>query len=179
MTNRRRAVGLPALGLYTATIWLANYLVQHVGIVSVGFGLQAPAGVYCAGAALVLRNVVQRLLGRSISMLAILAGAALSYWISPTLATASAAAFLFSETADFLVYTPLTRHGWTIAAIGGSVVGAAVDSAIFLQLAFHDLGFWRGQFVGKLEMALLAVALWWLVERSAKTAGAPLVAEGG
>ena len=85
-------IGLTALGVYIGTIWLANYLVVHVGLVSVGFGLQAPAGVYCAGAALVLRNVVQRLLGRPISLVAILVGAGLSYWISPALATASAAA---------------------------------------------------------------------------------------
>ena len=141
--------GAAALALYIGTIWLANYLVVHVGLVSVGFGLEAPAGVYCAGAALVLRNIVQRVLGRPVSLLAILVGAGLSYWISPALATASAAAFLFSETADFVVYTPLSQRGWTVAATCGAIVGAAVDSAIFLQLAFHDLGFWRGHFVGK------------------------------
>jgi queuosine precursor transporter len=160
-----RRIGFAALALYIGTIWLANYLVANVGLVSVGFGLQAPAGVYCAGAALVLRNVVQRLLGRPISLLAILAGAGLSYWVSPSLATASAAAFLFSETSDFAVYSPLTRQGWTIAATCGAIAGAAVDSAIFLQLAFHDLTFWRGQFVGKMEMALVAVAVWALIER--------------
>lgn len=160
-------IGAVTLVLYIATIWFANYLVQHYGFVSVGFGLIAPAGVYAAGAALVLRNCVQRTLGRPISVLAILIGAGLSYWISPALATASAAAFLFSETADFLVYTPLSRNGWTVAAFCGSVVGAAVDSAIFLQLAFHDLTFWRGQFVGKMEMALIAILVWALVERAA------------
>ena len=78
----RTALGATALALYIATIWLANYLVQHVGFVSVGFGLQAPAGVYCAGAALVLRNIVQRTMGRPESVAAILVGAGLSYWIS-------------------------------------------------------------------------------------------------
>lgn len=159
-----RWFGLAALVVYIATIWLANYLVQHVGIVSVGFGLAAPAGVYCAGAALVLRNIVQRTLGRPVSVLAIFVGAGLSYWISPSLATASAAAFLFSESADFVIYTPLSRNGWAIPAFCGGVVGAAVDSAIFLQLAFHDLAFWRGQFVGKMEMILIAIAVWSLIE---------------
>ena len=173
----REATGAAAVACYVATIWLANYLVQHVGLVSVGFGFIAPAGVYCAGAALVLRNVVQRLLGRRVSVLAIVVGAGLSYWISPSLATASAAAFLFSETADFLVYTPLAGRGWTLAATSGSIVGAAIDSAIFLQLAFHDLGFWRGQFLGKIEMALLAIGLWWLVERASRRSGHPLSVE--
>jgi queuosine precursor transporter len=175
----QRALGATALALYVGTIWLANYLVEHVGFVSVGFGLQAPAGVYCAGAALVLRNVVQRLMGRPVSVIAIVVGAALSYWISPSLAAASAAAFLFSETADFLVYTPLIRRGWTIASTCGAVVGAAIDSLIFLQLAFHDLSFWKGQFVGKLEMALVAIVVWSLVERWARGADVPILAETG
>jgi uncharacterized PurR-regulated membrane protein YhhQ (DUF165 family) len=175
----QRTLGLTALGLYIATIWLANYLVEHVGFVSVGFGLQAPAGVYCAGAALVLRNIVQRVMGRPVSVVAILVGAGLSYWISPSLAFASAAAFLFSETADFLVYTPLARRGWTIAATCGAVVGAAIDSLIFLQLAFHDLSFWKGQFVGKLEMALVAIVIWALVERWVRGSGGQILAEAG
>ena len=175
----RTALGATALALYIATIWLANYLVQHVGFVSVGFGLQAPAGVYCAGAALVLRNIVQRTVGRPVSVLAILVGAGLSYWISPSLAFASAAAFLFSETTDFLVYTPLARRGWTIAATCGAVVGAAIDSLIFLQLAFHDLSFWKGQFVGKLEMALVAIVIWALVERRVRGGGGQILAEAG
>lgn len=162
---KARYFGVAALIIYIATIWLANYLVKHYGLVTVGFGLVAPAGVYCAGAALVLRNVVQRTLGRPVSVLAIIVGAGLSYFISPTLATASAAAFLFSEFADFTVYTPLSRNGFAIAAFCGAVVGAAIDSVIFLQLAFHDLTFWKGQFVGKMEMALLAIVIWTLVER--------------
>jgi queuosine precursor transporter len=175
----QRALGATALVLYVGAIRLENYLVEHVGFVSVGFGLQAPAGVYCAGAALVLRNVVQRLMGRPVSVIAIVVGAALSYWISPSLAAASAAAFLFSETADFLVYTPLTRRGWTVASTCGAVVGAAIDSLIFLQLAFHDLSFWKGQFVGKLEMALVAIVVWSLVERWARAGDVPILAGTG
>ena len=175
----RTALGATALALYIATIWLANFLVQHVGFVSVGFGLQAPAGVYCAGAALVLRNIVQRTMGRPVSVAAILVGDGISYWISPSIAFASAAAFLFSETADFLVYTPLARRGWTIAATCGAVVGAAIDSLIFLQLAFHDLSFWKGQFVGKLEMALVAIVIWALVERWVRGSGGQILAEAG
>jgi len=110
---------------------------------------------------------------------AILVGAGLSYWISPSLAFASAAAFLFSETADFLVYTPLARRGWTIAATCGAVVGAAIDSLIFLQLAFHDLSFWKGQFVGKLEMAFVAIVIWALVERWVRAGGGGILAEAG
>ncbi len=119
-----RVLGLTALALYVGTIWLANYLVEHVGFVSVGFGLQAPAGVYCAGAALVLRNIVQRVMGRPVSVAAIFVGAGLSYWISPSLAFASAAAFLFSETRRL----PRLHARWPAAA-GRSPRRAARSSA--------------------------------------------------
>jgi uncharacterized PurR-regulated membrane protein YhhQ (DUF165 family) len=38
-------------GLFVATVWFANLLIQHFGIVDVGFGLQAPAGVFMVGIA--------------------------------------------------------------------------------------------------------------------------------
>jgi hypothetical protein len=79
--------------------------------VSVAPGLQAPAGVYFAGLALILRDAVQVLLGRKTSVLAIPVGAALSWFIAPALAVASGTAFLLSESADWLVFTPLQNVG--------------------------------------------------------------------
>ena len=42
----------------------------------------------------------------------------------------------------------------TVRAIGG-----AVDSALFLYLAFGSLDFFTGQFIGKTEMALAGAGL--------------------
>jgi uncharacterized PurR-regulated membrane protein YhhQ (DUF165 family) len=36
---------------YVGTIWLANWLIVHVGVVGVGFGLVAPAFALASGAA--------------------------------------------------------------------------------------------------------------------------------
>jgi len=154
-----KKLGVAALVAYVATVWLANYAVQHYGIVSVGFGLVAPAGVYLAGLALGLRDAVQRQLGRPAVIAAILLGAALSWFISPTLATASAAAFLCSEFADFAIYTPLEGRSLIGAVALSNTVGAAIDSALFLWLAFGSLAFFWGQFVAKSYMTLLAVAV--------------------
>lgn len=154
-----RALALLALAGYVLTVWAANYAVDRWGFVSVGLGLAAPAGVYLAGLALVLRDSVQDGLGRVAVVAGILAGAGLAYVVSPRLATASAAAFLLSEAADFAVYTPLRERGYLKAAVASNVVGAAVDSAVFLWLAFHSLAFWRGQVVGKLWVTLGVVAL--------------------
>jgi uncharacterized PurR-regulated membrane protein YhhQ (DUF165 family) len=152
-------IGIAALIGYIGTIFAANWLIVHVGVVRVGFGLMAPAGVYAAGLALTLRDIVQTTLGRLAVMAAILIGAGLSYLVSPTFAFASAAAFLLSELADFAVYTPLERRTWLGAILLSNTVGLVVDSVLFLSLAFGSLAFLPGQIVGKAWMTLLAIGL--------------------
>lgn len=162
-----RFFGIAALAAYIATIWVANYLVSHYGIVSVGFGLMAPAAVYAVGVAFTARDVTQRLLGRAAAVGAIVAGSALSYLLGAdanlgghaTVAVASGAAFLLSEGADMAIYTPLARRRWLTAVVASNIVGAFIDSAVFLWLAFGSLAFWQGQVVGKLSMTAAAVAL--------------------
>src|SRR2546430_1102466 len=89
--------GYAALIAYTLTIVLANWAIATFGIVPVGFGLLAPAGVYFVGLAFPLRDFIQRTKGRLWSLGAIAAGAGLSYAISPRFAIASGITFLVSE----------------------------------------------------------------------------------
>jgi uncharacterized PurR-regulated membrane protein YhhQ (DUF165 family) len=157
MTTAR--IGLVAVAAFAATVLAANYLIQHVGIVPVGFGLQAPAGVYMAGLAFTLRDVVHRTLGAWWTVAAIVIGAALSVAISPAFALASGVAFLASELADLAVYTPLAEKTWTGAVVLSNTVGLVVDSWLFLTLAFGSTEFLAGQVVGKAWMTLAAVLL--------------------
>jgi uncharacterized PurR-regulated membrane protein YhhQ (DUF165 family) len=147
---------------------LANWLIGHVGVqnfpggphtIPVAPGLQAPSGVLAIGFALVARDVVQRQLGRWAAIAAIACGAALSYLVAPSLAFASAAAFLLGELADFAVYAPLEQRNlyWAVALSG--VVGAVFDSLIFLQLAFHSTRYWQGNVLGKVWMTIAALPL--------------------
>lgn len=140
---------------YVLTILSANWLVEHFGLVSVGFGLMATAGTYAAGAALLLRDVVQDLCGRWWVVAGIVTGALLTLLVSPALAFASAAAFLVSELADMMIYTPLRDRGWAKAVVASNIVGAVVDTFVFLWLAgfpvtTQGVG---GQLVGKLIWA--------------------------
>jgi hypothetical protein len=125
-----------------------------------------------AGLTFPARDVVQRTLGRTAGVLAIVAGAALSWVISPTLAVASGATFLVSETCDFAVFTPLQRRWFTPAVLVSSVIAAVVDSLLFLYLAHIPYSVaLAGQIVGKLEVVLLVGApLAWLLRRSAAIA---------
>jgi hypothetical protein len=120
----------------------------------------APSGVLMIGAALVLRDLVQRRLGIGFGIGAIVAGAAISAAIAPpSLVFASAVAFLLSEFADFSVYTPLARRGLVTAVVASSAAGLIVDSVVFLWLAFGSLEFLLGQIIGKAWMVLLAIPL--------------------
>ncbi len=154
-----RRVGMTAFVGYIATIYAANWAIVHYGAVPVGFGLTAPAGVYLAGVAFTLRDLTQAGLGRAPVSVAILLGAALSAFVSPSFAVASAVAFLVSELADFAVYTRLERRSWLGAVAASNVVGLVLDSLLFLSIAFGSLEFLAGQVVGKAWMTALAVAI--------------------
>lgn len=151
---------------FILTVWLANWALTTYGIVSIGFGLSAPAGVYFAGIAFTLRDLTHDALGRKFVLFAIITGAALSWWIEPTFAIASGVAFLASELADFAVYSPLRKKSWLGAVTLSNTVGLAVDSILFLWLAFGSLQFIEGQIVGKAYMTILAVVILWSVRRA-------------
>jgi uncharacterized PurR-regulated membrane protein YhhQ (DUF165 family) len=165
--RRKNAEGLIFLVLFCLTIPIANWMIGNVGtvctehgpcLIPVAPGIMAPSGVLMVGAALVLRDLVQRRLGIEFGVGAIVAGAAISAGIAPTsLVLASAAAFLLSEFADFVVYTPLARKRLVPAVVASSAVGLVVDSIVFLWLAFGSLDFLLGQIVGKAWMVLLAI----------------------
>lgn len=146
---------------YVATIFAANWAITTFGLVPVGFGLMAPAGVYFAGLAFTLRDLTQDRLGRRWTFGAIIIGAALSGFLSGPLAIASGVAFLVSETCDLLVYSPLRERRWLLAVGLSNTVGLIVDSMLFLWLAFGSLEFLWGQIVGKTEMTILAVVVLW------------------
>jgi queuosine precursor transporter len=163
-------IGYLSFAAFMATIPLANWLIGNVGtcvqngpcLIPVGFGLMAPSGAAVIGLALVLRDVVHRVLGWQAAIAAIIGGAALSAFLAPpALVVASAAAFLLSEVADFAVYAPLQRKRLIAAVLASGVAGAIVDSAVFLSLAFGSLEYLPGQVVGKLWATIAAAAILW------------------
>jgi queuosine precursor transporter len=164
-----------ALIAYLLTIPAANWMIGNVGsicipdgpcLIPVGFGLEAPSGVLLIGAALVLRDAVQQLLGVRWALAAIATGVIVSTLVAPpALVVASAAAFGIAELLDLGVYTPLRWRNLSLAVLASGVVGAAADSAIFLWLAFGSLDFIAGQVVGKLWMTVLAAGVLALIHQ--------------
>tara|TARA_R100001509_G_scaffold142513_1_gene97947 strand:+ start:287 stop:790 length:504 start_codon:yes stop_codon:yes gene_type:complete len=158
---------------FIATVPAANWMIGNIGtvcvpdgpcLVPVAPGLMAPSGVVLVGLALVLRDAVHEQLGARWAAGAIFVGALLSGFVAPpSLVVASAAAFLLSEAADMAVYSPLRKRHLIAAVVASGAVGASIDSAVFLYLAFGSLDFLAGQIVGKIWMTALAAA--WLATR--------------
>lgn len=177
--RRRKLEGGLFLALFALTIPAANWLIGHVGttcapngpcLIPVAPGVVGPSGVVMVGAALVLRDLVQRRLGPLAGLLAIGIGGAISGLVAQSaIVMASVTAFLLSELVDFSIYTPLQRRRFVLAVVVSSLAGLIVDSVIFLYLAFGSLDFLLGQIIGKAWMVLLALPLArWLRDRDAR-----------
>jgi uncharacterized PurR-regulated membrane protein YhhQ (DUF165 family) len=165
------STGVPCALAYLLTIVGANWAVHRFGVVPVGFGYLAPAGVYFVSLALVLRDAVQYLLGKRWALAVMAAGVALSALVAgPQLARASGAAFAVSETLDFALFTWIAPR-WALAVLAGGFAGLVADSVVFLSIAFGSLEFLPGQIIGKSYGVLLAsVVIAWRRRRRVATA---------
>lgn len=180
-------VGLASMGLrmkrlllaaaFVATVYLANWTLERYGLIELPvIGWMAPAGVFWAGFGFGVRDALHEAGGRRWVVAAIAVGTALSYWLGDgvtipggrvSIAVASGIAFAISELADLSVYEPLRQRQWVAAVVASNLVGAVVDSLLFLWLAFGAVDAVGGQIVGKALMILPALPLVWAVRRRA------------
>jgi pheromone shutdown protein TraB len=99
VTGRHIAMATTLAVAYAGTVLGANWAIGRYGAVPVGLGLAAPAGVYFAGLAFTLRDLLHEVAGRWMVLVAIAAGAGLSLAVThpQRIAVASAAAFAALE----------------------------------------------------------------------------------
>jgi uncharacterized PurR-regulated membrane protein YhhQ (DUF165 family) len=92
----------------------------------------------------------------------------LAGWTSlEKIAVASVVAFTISETVEALVFTPIRNRSLTLGVALSATIGNAVDSYVFLTLAFSSTAFFWGQFWGKNESIALGVVLTFVRRRLA------------
>lgn len=95
-------------------------------------------------------------------MAAVLIGGVLSLLFAPpNLAAASAVAFTIAELADLIVYARLIGRK-PLAVISSQVIGAALDSAIFVWFAFGSLEFSAGTTLAKIYAGAAVAAFLWI-----------------
>ena len=167
--NTKNITILILIVTYIGIIVCANWAITKWGIVPIGFGLMAPAGVHFAGLAFSVRDGLHETTNKWWIVGAIIAGAAVSYFIEDgeKIALASGSAFLLSELADFAVYSPLRAKGKIKALLASNTVGLVADSVLFLYIAFGSLEFLTGQIVAKAYMTV-AVIIIMLIYRAIK-----------
>lgn len=156
---------------FAATIPAANWMIGNLGtfcvpdgpcLIPIAPGLMAPSGVLMVGFALVLRDWLHEAAGKTWALVAVLIGAALSLVVSPpALAAASAVAFLASELADFAVYSRLRERSKPAAVMASQIVGAVLDSMLFVYLAFGSLDFSAGTALAKIYSGAVVAAFLW------------------
>ena len=86
---------------------------------------------------------------------------------------ASVVAFTISETVEAVVFTPIRNRSLTLGVALSATVGNAVDSYLFLSIAFSSTAFFWGQFWGKNEAIAAGVVLTLLRRRVVPVAAAP------
>lgn len=164
---------------FVSCIVIANWAMLNLGqpngpgqphTVPVGFGLHAPSGVIFAGAMLTLRDVVHEHLGSLRTLGVILLTAPLTALVaSPGLAAGSTTAFIVAEIGDLVVYARLRRQSRLVAVVGSNVISAALDSAVFLGVAFGAsavVGSSVAMVVGKFEASMAVLVVLEVVRRS-------------
>lgn len=94
-----------------------------------------------------------------------------SIWLaSPRIALASGTAFLVSQLLDVAIFNRLRRRDWWQPPLFSSVIGSAVDTALFFALAFWGttvpwLTLAIGDYGVKVAIALALLVPWRLVAR--------------
>ena len=157
----------PLALLFVGAVILANYLASKYTIHVLFTPYMAPAGAYMIGCILVLRDWLQQGYGLWKTMPLVYVAGLISWgvgdlagWTSlEKIAIASVVAFTVSETVEALVFTPIRKRSLALGVGLSGTVGLALDSWIFLSIAFGSLAFFWGQFWAKFTAVCIGVIL--------------------
>lgn len=161
---RRTYIVAGLVALFLVAIVVANLTLTHWGPSAI-----IPNAFFLIGLDLVTRDRLADFWGttRWAKMIALIAaGGALSYWLNrnaATIALASVVAFSAAEAGEALFYHLLRRRQWVERAPKAAVVGAAIDSLLFITIAFgFSLSTSFAQFAAKLAGAVVWT---WVIAR--------------
>ncbi|GBD47179.1 queuosine precursor transporter [Methylopila sp. Yamaguchi] len=118
----------------------SNVLVQHP-VEAFGLGDKLTWGAFTYPLAFLVTDLTNRRFGPALARRVVCVGFAAAVLLSlglaaPRIAIASGAAFLFGQLLDVAVFSKLRRLAWWRAPLAASLLGSAVDTAVFFTLAF-------------------------------------------
>ena len=150
------AAGVVAMA---AIVALSNYLVQFP------INDWLTWGAFSYPVAFLITDLTNRSLGPRAARRVIYAGFALavvlSLWLAdPRIAVASGSAFLVAQLLDVAVFNRLRAGLWWRAPLVSSLLGSAVDTALFWSIAFAGTGLpWQTWALGDFGVKLAVTAL--------------------
>ncbi len=124
----------------TLVVVASNILVQYP-FTPFDLGDYLTWGAFTYPVAFLVTDLTNRRYGPRVARQLVIVGFALavvlSIWLAtPRIAMASGTAFLVGQLLDITVFNRLRRQAWWRAPFVGSVVGSALDTALFFSLAF-------------------------------------------
>ncbi|HEX5934999.1 MAG TPA: VUT family protein [Pseudorhizobium sp.] len=130
--------------LMAAIVVASNFFVQFPlsgSLFGVQLGDLLTWGAFTYPVAFLVTDLTNRQFGPSIARRVVFAGfvvgVAVSFWTAmPRIAIASGTAFLVGQLLDISVFNRLRRQTWWQAPLAGSLLGSAIDTALFFSLAF-------------------------------------------
>jgi uncharacterized PurR-regulated membrane protein YhhQ (DUF165 family) len=130
---------LPILAM-TFVVALSNFAVQYP-IQAFGLADYLTWGALTYPLAFLVNDLTNRRFGPAMTRRVVYAGFAIAVVLSivlatPRIALASGTAFLVGQLLDVTVFNWLRRQSWWHAPLAGSLLGSALDTAIFFTLAF-------------------------------------------
>ncbi len=130
--------------LMTAVVVASNILVQYPlsgEFAGINLGDLLTYGAFTYPVAFLITDLTNRQFGpstaRKVVFMGFVVGVVLSFVTSqPRIAIASGSAYLAGQLLDISVFNRLRRLDWWKAPLMGSLIGSALDTAIFFSLSF-------------------------------------------
>ena len=130
---------MPVIAM-TLVVVASNILVQYP-FTPFDLGDYLTWGAFTYPVAFLVTDLTNRRYGPRVARQLVIAGFAvavvLSIWLAtPRIALAYGTAFLVGQLLDITVFNRLRRQAWWRAPFVGSIIGSALDTALFFSLAF-------------------------------------------
>lgn len=154
-----RRLVLPVLAM-TLVVVASNILVQYP-FAPFGLGDYLTWGAFTYPVAFLVTDLTNRRYGPTLARQLVAAGFVIAvilsiYFATPRIAIASGTAFLVGQLLDISVFNRLRLQSWWRAPLVGSVIGSALDTALFFSLAFAG----DAEMSGPVALFGTEVALW-------------------